>query len=130
MVLGELVVAQAQAASTLLEQEELVMEEVLDQVAVVEGLWKRQFQAYLEMTIPFSLKYLKHLSCVMDKLMEATMRIQKPSARLSISVLMMEMEEEQSTASFALMGQYSSSNTLCVIGGSMLTVHLLSLCIL
>merc|ERR1719500_945370 len=81
------------------------------------------------MTIPFSLKYPKHLSCVMDKLMEATMLIQKLSARLSIFVLMMEMEEEQSTASSALMEQYSSSNTLCVIGGSMLTVPWQSPCI-
>merc|ERR1711892_382042 len=82
------------------------------------------------MTIPSLRKYLKHPSYVMAKLMVATMLIQKLSARLSISVPTMEMVEEQNTVSSVLMEQSSSSNTLCVTGGSMLTALLLSLCTL
>ena len=48
---------------------------------------------FLEMIIQSSLKFQTHLSCVMVKLMEVTMLIQKLSVKHSISVPMMEMED-------------------------------------
>ena len=84
--------------------------------------WKKQFLESLEMIIQFLLKFQRLLFCVMVKLMEDIMPILKLSAKLSTSVLMMGMVVSPSTASYALTGPYSSSNTLSVTGGSMLTV--------
>merc|ERR1711892_635441 len=116
---------------TLQEGEMVEMEmELVVQVEVAVDLWRKQSLVFQEMTIPSLRKCLKHPSCVMAKLMVATMLIQKLSARLSTSVPMMEMVEEQNTVSSVLMEQFSSSNTLSVTGGSMLTALLLSLCTL
>jgi len=84
--------------------------------------WKKQFLESLGMIIQFLLKFQRLLFCVMVKLMEDIMPILKLSAKLSTSVLTMGMVVSPSTASSALMGPYSSSNTLSVTGGSMLTV--------
>ena len=136
VALEDLMVAQVPITSTLLVLVEAVgvalVEMVMGLVEVTVLLvhWKKQFLVFQEMTIPYLLKYLKHPSCVMAKLMVVTMLIQKLSARLSTSVPTMEMVEEQNTVSSVLMEQFSSSNTLSVTGGSMLTALLLSLCTL
>merc|ERR1712106_1034334 len=57
---------------------------------------------------------------------EGTMLIPKLSAKHSISVPMMEMEDEPSTVSSVLMELSSNSSTLYVTGGSMLTALLLN----
>jgi len=117
---------------------DLAVEEQEDQVDLVEVAqvdldqlvmhqehqdhWKKQFLESLGMIIQFLLKFQRLLFCVMVKLMEDIMPILKLSAKLSTSVLMMGMVVSPSTASYALTGPYSSSNTLSVTGGSMLTV--------
>ena len=128
-------VVQVPITSTLLD---LVEVEAVALVEIVMGLvevtvhlvhWKKQSLGFQEMTIPYLLKYLKHPSCVMARLMVATMLTQKLGARLSTSVPTMEMVEEQNTVSSVLMELSSNSNTLFVTGGSMLTVLWLNLCI-
>merc|ERR1712106_489899 len=57
---------------------------------------------------------------------EVTMLIPKLSAKHSISVPMMEMEDEPSTVSSVLMELSFNSSTLSVTGGSMLTALLLN----
>jgi len=97
LALEDLMVVQVPITSTLLD---LVEVEAVALVEMVMGLvevtvhlvpWKKQSLVFQEMTIPYLLKYLKHPSCVMAKLMVATMLIQKLSAKLSTSVPMMEM---------------------------------------
>jgi len=78
------------------------------------------------MIILYWQRYLKHLSCATAKLMEAITLILRQSVKSSIYVQMMGMVEEQSTVSCVQMVLSSSSNILCVIGGSMLTALLLS----
>merc|ERR1719228_3182432 len=78
------------------------------------------------MIIQFLLRSQKHPSYVMVRLMEATMLIQKQNAKHSIFVPMMEMEDLQNTVSCVLMEPSSNSSTLCVTGGLMWTVLLLS----
>jgi len=73
------------------------------------------------MIILYWQRYLKHLSCVTAKRMEAITLIRRLSAKSSIFVQMMGMVEEQSTVFCVQMVLSSSSNILCVIGGSMLT---------
>ena len=131
-------VVQVPITSTLLDLVEVEVETVA-LVEMVMGLvevtvhlvpWKKQSLVFQEMTIPSLRKCLKHPSCVMAKLMVATMLTQKLSARLSTFVPTMEMVEEQNTVSSVLMEQFSSSNTLSVTGGSMWTALLLSRCTL
>ena len=98
------------------------------QAVVVVDLWKKQFLVFLGMIIPSLLKYQRHPFSVMVKQMVVIMQIQKLNVKHSISVPMMEMEDGQSTASSVPMEQFSSSNILCVTGGSMLIALLLSLC--
>ena len=128
-------VAQGQAALTrqeLVEEMEVLVVLVVVMVLEVLGVvavdpWKKPFPVFLAMITQYFLRYQKHPSCVMAKLMVVIMQILNPSAKLSISAQMMEMEEGQSIASSVLMEQSSNSNILCVIGGSMLTVQLLKI---
>ena len=57
-----------------------------------EDLYKKLSLEYLEMTIPYLLKFLSLHSYVMDKLMVDTMLILRHSANHSTYVLEMEME--------------------------------------
>ena len=64
---------------------------VLEPPMQLGDLLKKLFQEPQAMIIQSLQKYLKHPFCVMDKLMEVTMLIQKLSAKHSTSVPMMEM---------------------------------------
>ena len=108
----------------MMVQEELV--DFLMQQEETKGLWRKLFPESLEMIIQFLLKFQKHLFSVMDRLMVDIMLIQKQNARSFIFVPTMEMKVVQSTASSVQMELCSTSNTLSVIGGSMLTALLLS----
>jgi len=105
----------------MMEQEALVV--FLMQQEEMRGLWKKLFLESLGMIIQFLLKFQKHLSSVTDRLMEDIMLIQKQNVRSSTYVPMMEMKAVQSTVFSAQMELFSTSNTLYVIGGLMLTVH-------
>jgi len=105
----------------MMEQEALV--DFLMQQVEMRGLWKKLFLESLGMIIQFLLKFQKHLSSVTDRLMEDIMLIQKQNVRSSTYVPMMEMKAVQSTVFSAQMELFSTSNTLYVIGGLMLTVH-------
>merc|ERR1719228_967244 len=83
---------------------------------VVVDLLKKLFPVFPEMITQYLLRCQKHLSCVMAKLMVVTTQIPSLSAKLSISVQMMEMEAGPSIASSVPMEQSSNSNILCVIG--------------
>ena len=69
------------------------MELAMMQLEAMEVLLRKLFLEYLAMIIQFLLKFLKHPSCAMDKLMVVIMLIQKLSVKHSISVPMMEMED-------------------------------------
>jgi len=121
VVLVDLAVEEQEEQVDLVE----VAQVALDQLVMHQehqDHWKKQFLESLGMIIQFLLKFQRLLFCVMVKLMEDIMPILKLSAKLSTSVLMMGMVVSPSTASYALTGPYSSSNTLSVTGGSMLTV--------
>jgi len=78
----------------LVEKAALVerMEVVLSESVEVRGVpWRKPSRECQGMTILSLLKFQRHPSFVMARLMEATMRIQKLNARLSTFVPMMEM---------------------------------------
>merc|ERR1719209_2921412 len=105
---------------------EEVQVDMMMQQEEVPDLWKKQFQEFLVKTILFLLRSQKHPSYVMARLMEVTMLTQKQNAKHSTFVPMMEMEDLQNTVSCVLMEHSSSSSILCVTGGLMWTVLLLS----
>merc|ERR1719483_1157114 len=77
------------------------------------------------MIIQSLLKFLKQVSYATDRLMEVTMLILKPSARLSTSVPAMGRAASPSTASSVPMEPSSTRTTSSAIGGSTLTALLL-----
>merc|ERR1712055_1018381 len=103
--------------------EDLMMRQV--EVLAV-GPWRKPSLEFQEMIILFLLRSQKHPSYVMARLMEATMLTQKQNAKHSTFVLEMEMEDLQNTVSCVLMEHSSNSSILCVTGGLMWTVLLLS----
>jgi len=72
-----------------LQELKVVMKEGLE---VLVDLLKKPFPVFLVMTTQYFLKFLRHLSHAMDKLMEDIMEIQRLIVRLSTSVPKMEME--------------------------------------
>merc|ERR1719481_950559 len=100
---------------------EMMLASVVTQV-VQKGHWRKQFQGFLERITQYLAKFPSHPSSVMGRLMVGTMRTQRPSAKHSISAGVMGMVASTSTASCVLTELCSTSSTLCVTGGSMLTV--------
>ena len=66
---------------------------------------------------------LKILDLLMIMISRDIMGIKRQTARVSISVLMMVLEDFSSIHSYVPMVQSSISSTSSVIGGSMLTAH-------
>merc|ERR1712215_111203 len=89
-------------------------------------LWKKQSPEFQEMIIPFLLMSQKHPSYVMVRLMVGIMLTQKQNVKHSTFVPMMEMEVLQNTAFCVPMELSFNSSTLCVTGGLMWIVLLLS----
>merc|ERR1712106_58482 len=116
VVLGLLVV--------LVEVRVASVELLVDLAEVTQVMLLMLLVLQARITLSF-LKYLKHPSCVMAKLMVVIMLILKLNARLSTSVPMMEVLDSPSIASCAQMEHSSNSNTLFVTGGLMWTVLLL-----
>ena len=99
----------------VLEEVQVMMEPLM--LVELEDLLKKQSLVFLEMTTPYLLRFQKHLFFVMAKWMEDITQTLKQNARHSTFVPMMELEDSQNIAFFALMEPSSISNTLSVIGG-------------
>ena len=85
------VVLEEVVADMKTELEALV--DLVMQLAEVGDLLRKLFLGSQEMIIQFLLKFQKHHSFVMGKLMVVTMLIQKLNARYSIYVEVLEMED-------------------------------------
>ncbi|XP_040583997.1 uncharacterized protein [Lepeophtheirus salmonis] len=95
----------------------------LDPISALEealpGVPGEDYPIYAEVPDTFSL--------VMDKLKEDSMLIQKPTVKLSTFVLQLLRVVYAKCPSFAPMEQFLTKRTLSAIGGSTLTVPMLSL---